>query len=78
AMLWLGGLKGLSLDTGFANASSHASPALSIPVSPPRAALSTGADGDGKVRTAAPSSLGFAVRAGETDRIEGLMAHGRR
>lgn len=63
----------------------RASAALSIDVLPPRFSAPTlAADGDGKVRTAArpnvapPLSSGFAVRAGESDRIEGLMAHGQK
>ena len=92
-MMWLGGIEDLNLDRVFEDAglvsnpgaSPHTSAALSISISPPRSsALSIGAGGDGEVRTAArpevapPLSPGFAVRSGETDRIEGLMAHGRK
>lgn len=76
-MLWFGAPKTLSLDTALEGLGPQASSVLSIPVSPPRDGLSTGANGDGKSRTA-PLSPGFAVRTGETDRIEGLMAHGRK
>lgn len=92
-MMMLGGIEDLNLDRVFEDAglvshpgaSPHTSAALSISISPPRSsAPSIGAGSDGEVRTAArpevapPLSSGFAVRSGETDRIEGLMAHGRK
>lgn len=92
-MMWLGGLQDLSLDRVFEDAGlvprngagASMSAALSIPISPPGpAASSSEAEGDGEVRTAArpdvapPLASGFAVRSGEADRIEGLMAHGQK
>ena len=91
--MWLGGIEDLNLDRVFEDAglvsnpgaSPHTSAALSISITPPRSsALPIGAGGDGEVRTAArpevapPLSPGFAVRSGETDRIEGLMVRGRK
>ena len=92
-MMMLGGIEDLNLDRVFEDAglvshpgaSPHTSAALSISISPPRSsAPSIAAGSDGEVRTAArpqvapPLSSGFAVRPGETDRIDGLMAHGRK
>ena len=92
-MMWLGGIDDLNLDHVFRDAGllsrtdtrHQASEGLSISVLPPRSSAPTlGPDGDGKVRAAArpevapPLSSGFAVRTGERDRIEGLMAHGQK
>lgn len=92
-MMWLGGIGNLDLDRVFQNAglvaqkesAPRTSAALSIDVFPPRfSGPALAPDGDGKVRTAArpdvapPLSSGFVVRAGETDRVEGLMAHGQK
>ncbi|WP_159079859.1 SH3 domain-containing protein [Methyloceanibacter sp. wino2] len=92
-MMWLGGLGDLDLDRAFHDAglvtqtdsAPRTSAALSIDVLPPRFSdPALAPDGDGKVRTAArpdvapPLSSGFAVRAGESDRVEGLMAHGQK
>lgn len=92
-LMWLGGIGDLDLDRVFRNAGlvaqpdpvQQASADLSINVLPPRSSAPTfGAGGDGKVRTAArpevapPLSSGFAVRTGEADRVEGLMAHGQK
>ncbi|ODR95668.1 hypothetical protein AUC70_01915 [Methyloceanibacter stevinii] len=92
-MMWLGGTGDLDLDRVFQHAglvtqtepAPRTSAALSIDVLPPRfSAPALAPDGDGKVRTAArpdvapPLSSGFAVRAGESDRVEGLMAHGQK
>lgn len=90
--MWLAGIGDLDLDRVFQDAGlvaqtapAPAAAALSINVLPPRASADmSGESGDGKVRAAArpevapPLSSGFAVRAGETDRIEGLMAHGQK
>jgi hypothetical protein len=92
-MMWLGGIDDLNLDRVFEAAGllsqmdtrQQASEGLSISVLPPRSSAPTlGPDGDGKVRAAArpevapPLASGFAVRTGERDRIEGLMAHGQK
>ncbi len=70
--------------------STQASAALSIPVYPPRAeptlpTTSLGAAKDDEMarttarpRVAPPPIAGFVVRSGEADRIEGLMAHGKK
>ncbi|MDJ0513961.1 MAG: SH3 domain-containing protein [Methyloceanibacter sp.] len=92
-LMWLGGIDDLNLDRVFQDAGlvsttapvQQASAGLAIDVRPPRSSAPIlGTDGDGKVRTAArpevapPLSSGFAVRAGETDRVEGLMEHGQK
>lgn len=92
-LMWLGGIDDLDLDRVFQDAGlvsqtdtvQQAAEGLSINVLPPRSSAPIlGPGGGGKVRTAArpevapPLSSGFAVRAGESDRIEGLMAHGQK
>lgn len=89
-MALLGSSDGAGLDAALAEtghdargtSSTHASAALSIPVDPPTGA-SSGTDGrPDKTRAELPSasgpSAGFVIRSGESDRIEGLMAHGRK
>lgn len=60
----------------------HASASLLIPVDPPSGAPSDTAGGQNKARVDSPSasepSAGFVIRSGESDRIEGLMAHGQK
>ncbi len=62
--------------------STHASASLLIPVDPPSGAPSDTAGGQNKARVDSPSasepSAGFVIRSGESDRIEGLMAHGQK
>ncbi|MEM8643850.1 MAG: SH3 domain-containing protein [Pseudomonadota bacterium] len=92
-LMWLGGIDDLNLDRVFQDAglisttapAQQVSAGLAIDVRPPRSSAPIlGPDGDGKVRTAArpevapPLSSGFAVRAGETDRVDGLMEHGQK
>jgi hypothetical protein len=91
-MIWLGGISDLNLDQVFqdsgiaspAGQAPHASAALAINVDPPRSGTPDLGPSDeeapttGRPDAAPPSSSGFAVRAGETGRIEGLMAHGQK
>lgn len=83
-VFWLGGFGGSNASfpkSGAATrpaASALASAALSIPIDPPAPGHATLSEHGGAEAAASVSpSLGFVVRSGESDRIEGLMAHGR-
>lgn len=80
-MVLLGNSDGGGLDAARAESghvarrtpSTHASAALSIPVDPP-----TGVSSGTELPSASEPPAGFVIRSGESDRIEGLMAHGQR
>lgn len=91
-MMWLGGISDLDLDQVFQDSfivwptsqPPHASAALAINVHPPRSEAPYPRLGEPEApatvepEATAFSDSSFAVRAGEMDRIEGLMAHGQK